>query len=173
MKLLLVAFLVLLGTTHCIAQDAAANAQLEAQKSADAMLAGDYEKLVAYTPRQWVAAMGGKEAMVAIIKQGMDGMKAQAITFQSVRVGDPGPIQKIGGELISLVPQKVTLKVPGGHMESEAYLIGISEDGGKTWVFADSTGFTKENEAKLAQIFPELSGKLHIHEHKEPVFKVD
>ena len=137
---------------------------------AAAMRAGDYEKLAAYTPRQAIAGLGGKEALVTTIKQSMAGMKASGTTFQDVEVGPPGPVEKMGEWLVSIVPQKLTLNVPGGHLVSEAYLIGISEDNGKSWVFADSAAFTKENEAKLVQLFPPLVGKLHLPERKPPVF---
>lgn len=170
MKHLLLAWLVLLGATASFAQDPATTVNLEAQKMAAAMRAGDYEKLATYTPRQASEPPGNKEAVVNTIKQAVDGMKAQGFTFQDVEIGLPGPVEKMGDWLVSIVPQKVMLKAPGGRLVSEAYLVGISEDDGKSWVFADSAFFTKENEAKMAQLFPPLVGKLHLPERKPPVF---
>ena len=173
MKWILLTSLLAASAIRASAQDPAAAAKLEAQKSAKALLTGDYEQVISYTPKRAVAAMGGKDAAVASLKKGVDDMKAQGVSFKDATVGDPGSMQQIGAWLVCLIPQKVTLKVPGGQVESEAYLIGISEDSGKSWVFADSTSLAKENGAIFTQMFPELAGKLHIPEKKENVFKPD
>lgn len=138
-----------------------------------AMRIGDYEKLTAYTPKQVVAAMGGKEALIASVRQGIDGMKTSSVSFRDVEIGAPGKVEKMSNWLVSVIPQMVTLNVPGGRLESTAYLIGISEDDGKSWAFVDSTGFTNENEAALAQMFPPLAGRLRVPEKKSPVFTAE
>ena len=87
-----------------------------------------------------------------------------------VTVGEPEKLQKIDGWLVGLVPQKLVMKVPGGTLEQESYLLGISEDDGKKWVFVDAGGVPK---AQLEQIFPEIVGKIEVPARKQPVLKKD
>ena len=157
---------------HSYAQDPATAAKQAAQKSIDALLSGDYAQVVESMPKRVVAAMGGKEAALAMLKQQTSEKSAQGISFQSDTIGTPQPMQKIGAWLVTLVPQTVTLKVRGGHLVSDAYLIGISEDEGKSWSFVDSAAFAKGKEALLAQVLPELAGKLRIPETKR-AFKAE
>lgn len=169
MKSLLLAFL--LGACAAAAsQEAVVTIKQEAQKCARALLAADYDSVVAYTHPRIVKAMGGKEAMLATLKQGMAQMKAGGASFLDVTIGQPSSPKRIGPWMTSIIPQHLVLKVPDGKLHSDSSLLGISEDEGRHWVFIDLGQVKKE---QLDEMFPELAGKVTPPEKKPPVFKKD
>lgn len=147
------------------AKDLVATIRQEAQNSADALLKGNYERVVAYTHKRVVAMIGGKEIMIAKWKRGMG---ADGFGYVDVIIGTPSEPRKIGSWLTSMVPQHLVAKVSGGRFSQDSVLLGISEDQGKSWVFIDLGSFSKE---LLAKMFPELDGKIQLPEKKAPVFQ--
>ena len=152
------------------AVEPAANAKVQAQACADGLISGDFEAMAQYTHKRVVDRMGGKEKMVAAIKAGMSELKAQNVTFDKVSIGDADKPREIAGWLIVLGPQKIVMGVRGGHLTSTTHLLGISEDKGLTWRFADVGPITAE---QFAEVFPELAGKLDLPAKAKPVFAKD
>ncbi len=152
------------------AEDVKATIKQQAQSCAKALLASDYDGVVKYTHPRVVSLVGGKEAMVAVLKRGTAQMRADGISFEDASVGTPEEPKKIATWLTSVVPQHIVMKVPGGHLHQDAFLLGISEDDGKNWVFLDLGPITK---AQFAQVFPELESQVPLPEKKKPVFKKD
>jgi hypothetical protein len=60
------------------------------------------------------------------------------------------------------------MKGPGGKLNKDSSLLGISEDEGKHWVFVDLGPITQE---QFGQVFPELDGKIKIPDKKPPEMK--
>lgn len=158
--------------TACLSlgQEVTATIKQEAQKCAKAMLASDYDGIVQYTHPRVVQQMGGKEAMIGVLKNGLSQMQTQGAGFADATIGQPEEPKKIGSWLTSRVPQHLVMKVPGGKLDVDSSLLGISEDGGKHWVFIDLGAVTKE---QLERAFPELQGQVVLPEKKKPVFKKD
>jgi hypothetical protein len=170
MKALL--FALFLGTFAAAwSQEVVATIKEEAQKCAKALLAGDCDSVVAYTHPRIVKAMGGKEAMITALKQGMSQMQADGTRFLEATVGQPGNPKRIGAWMTSMIPQHLVLKVSGGKLYKDSSLLGISEDDGKHWVFVDLGGNVTKDQ--LGELFPELDNKIAIPEKKPPVFKKD
>src|SRR6266436_2315204 len=71
MKELLLAVVIATSMVGARGQDLVATVKQEAQKCAKAVLASDYGSIVLYTHPRIVKAMGGKEAMIEILKNGM------------------------------------------------------------------------------------------------------
>ncbi len=151
-------------------QDAASTVQQEARKCVNALLTGNYEAFVAYNHPRVVTASGGKDAMVTMMKHGTEELRLQGTTIEDAKIGQPDKPQKIGDWLVSLVPEHIRMKVTGGHLDQDSYLLGISEDDGKHWTFTDVGPMTKES---FAESFPELAGKITLPPKKEPVMKKD
>ena len=166
MKAALLALFLIIGAGRCGAQDTAAHVKQEAQKCANAAIESDYDAVVKYTHPRVMTAMGGKDAMIASMKKFSREIKAQGISLKSAQTGEPEPPHQVGSWLISLVPQKVVLKMPKGQTVSDSYLLGISEDQGKHWVFVD---LSNVNTDQLGQMFPELKGQVQVPEKKQPV----
>lgn len=148
------------------ADDVPATIRQEAQKCAKALLNADYDGVVKYTHRRVVKATGGKEAMLVVLKRGLEEMQAKGITIQEVTIGEADKPLDVESWTVAFVPQRLILKTTEGKIEQDSHLLGISEDDGKTWVFVDCSSLTKE---KVAQIFPELAGRIELPAKKKPV----
>lgn len=112
--------------------------------------------------------MGGKEAMIATLRRGASLMREEGYDFADATIGAPAAPRKIGSWLISMVPQHIVMKAPGGRLHQDSVLLGISEDQGKSWVFIDLGPIS---EAQLAKVFPELDGQFKLPERQKPVFQ--
>jgi hypothetical protein len=167
---LIAALFATIATTAAWSQEAVATIKQEAQNCAKAMLASDYDGIVRYTHPRIVTQMGGKDAVIGIMKRGMAQMQAQGTGFLDATIGQPQEPKKIGSWMTSVLPQHLVMKVPGGRLNVDSSLLGISEDDGKHWVFIDLGGVTKE---QFGQAFPELDGKFPYPEKKTSVFQKD
>jgi len=167
---IIIAFLLVFLPIVSHAQNISAIMRQDAEKCAKAVFSGDYEQVCTYTHKRIIEASGGKKKMVPIIKRAMEEMKSKGVEFENATMGDPQKPIKVAGWLVALIPQHIIMKAPGGHIEQDSYLLGISEDDGKKWVFVDVSSLTTE---ELAKFFPELTGKINIPERKKPVFKKD
>ncbi len=144
--------------------------QQDARKCVKALLAGDYPAFVGYTHPRVVEVNGGKDAMIATLKSGTAEMHAQGSDLEDASVGTPEKPRKIGDWLVALVPERITIKVKGGHLIQDSSLLGISEDEGKHWTFTDVGPTAQET---FGKVFPELAGKITLPQKKKPVFKKD
>jgi hypothetical protein len=169
MKLILIAILLGILLTAGVAQSISDTIKSEAQNCATALLQADYDTFVLYTHKRIIEDMGGKSAVIATTKRSMSDMRSKGLTIESAIVGTPGKPLTIGSWIVALVPQRLVIKVPDGRLMADAYLLGISEDAGKKWVFIDDT----IGEARFAKAFPELAGKISLPERKRPVFEKD
>ena len=168
MRHILLALLVSIAPV--LAEELSPTIKREAQKCADALVKSDLDGVVLYTHKRVIEGMGGKEAMTATIKRGMEQMKAQGVAIEKATVGEPGKTQKVDTWTVVLVPNEIFMKVPDGKLEQDSHLLGISEDDGKTWAFIDVGNISQQ---QLDQIFPELAGKVDLPEKQKPVFKKD
>jgi hypothetical protein len=132
---------------------------------AKATLSNDYEKLIMHTYPKLIELMGGREKMKSVIISGMDNLKEKGISIEDVSFGEPGKIYKAGKERHCLVPEKIVMKIKGGHMIVNSYLLAISGDKGKFWYFLDCSN-SKEN---LLPLFPNFNHKLIIPERQDPI----
>ena len=167
MKAFLLGWLLVVCAIHASAQTDAPHIKAEAQKCAQALLTGDYAGVVALTPPRVVSMMGGKDAMVATIRNEMEKDKGTGFGLKDIQFGEPEPGRRVGGSwFVSLVPQRMLMKVPGGRLQGDSYMLGISEDEGKTWSFLSIDAISDD---QLAQVFPELKGKVQLPPKTKPV----
>jgi hypothetical protein len=142
----------------------------EAQKCTKALFEGDFEKFVDYTHPRVVKRVGGKAAMVAMLKGGLAQMERDGTGFLDAVVDESEEPRQVAGWLVAIVPTHVTMKVPGGRLLIESQLLAFSEDQGKTWVFIDLGPITAD---QFAEAFPELDGKVELPPKKDHVFQKD
>lgn len=143
---------------------------LQAAKMADALIIQDYQSFVKFTYPKIVKMAGGKEAMAETLEKSIQNMKGEGFTFSSCKIGSVMQVVKAGKELHALLPQHVVMKVKGGTLISNSYLIAISMDQGKNWYFVDTANLTDE---KIRLIFPEYNYDLKIPSKQPPVFTKD
>ncbi len=147
-------------------------AQIKAlvQKIGDATVKEDYKTVLAYTHPKLLNAFGGNDKMLLMLKKTFGELKKQGIVLQSFTIGEPGDIVTAGKRRFSVVPQTITMHMPGKSLSQQSYTLGISEDQGKHWLFINPNG---GNDAQLLAIFPEMKGKLTIPKPGQPVFTPD
>jgi hypothetical protein len=167
MKFLLKVFLILLIPAASFAQDTV-KLKRQAQAVADALVKGDYSTVVDHTYPKIVAQMGGKEKMIATIKQGMEQMSAQGFSFADAAVGSPGKFYKAGTEIHCLIPQRIALKSPNSRIVNNSYLLAVTKNGGKFWYFLD---INKGTYNMVPKLFPNFNKKLVIPEPTQPTMQ--
>src|SRR5262245_35603046 len=122
----------------------------QAEKCAKATVAGDFEGMVAGTHPSVVQMMGGKDKMIATLKESAENMKKEQTGIEAVTVGQPEQLGKTDKLSYALVPQQLQMKMPGGKLLQDGWLLAVSEDQGKNWRFVDATNLTDEN---VGQVF--------------------
>jgi hypothetical protein len=130
-------------------------------------LKGDIHKLADYTYPKVAAMMGGKEKMIAVIKTGIESMKAEGTSIRNGSIGEVSKIYRSGKELHCTLDQNLVMDVKGGYLTTESQLLGISTDSGKTWTFITIANL---NATQLKELFPELNKCLSIRKAAPPVF---
>ena len=132
-----------------------------AEQWAEAYVREDYEKVASLTYPKQVELMGGPEGMAGIMTRSL---KGGGVKMLSIRVGEPEDVTSIGRQLFAIVPTVLKMKEPRGVLVGDGFLIGVSDDGGKTWAFVDGSG--GRNEEKVKTLLPAAAGKLKLPELK-------
>jgi hypothetical protein len=143
------------------------NLKRDATACAEALTNGDFEGMIRYMPRKLADMAGGTKGIRKTIELGMG--KAGGTIIEAT-VGDPGPVTKDGARLLSLVPQHIKAKISAGRVTGNGWLLGISDNGGRDWVFLDTA---KMREESFGKMFPELVGKIDLPEMQAPQLEED
>jgi hypothetical protein len=141
-----------------------------AQKMGNLFIAKDYNNYVKYIHPNILNAIGGKEKMATLLKTSLADMEKQGYTFKGVTIGQAISIIHFDKQLQSIIPQLLEIKTSEGRLIATSYLLAISNDDGKTWYFADTSG-KPINEIKA--IIPHLSDQLIVPAKTQPVFYKD
>jgi len=145
----------------------AAKAQAEVTQAA--LVKGEFETLVRHTHPLVVEQLGGKEKMVAFLRTETKKMKDQGFEFKAVKIADPGELARVGKEIYVGIPLAMEMSAPGGRLSNKGFLIGVSNDDGKTWVFIDSA----PGRERIKMAFPDLPDAIVIPKKERPTFVKD
>ncbi|HEV2915297.1 MAG TPA: hypothetical protein VGX92_18605 [Pyrinomonadaceae bacterium] len=145
------------------------NLKAQAEELAEAFLRRDFYKVASLTYPKAVRLMGGRARMVAFLNRSMKQAEAENVRILSNTVGEPKEIIRVGRQLFAIIPATLKMKVPGGTLTGQSFLIGISNDDGENWTFVDSAGVT--DRARLKTLFPAAADKLKIPEVKPPILE--
>jgi len=163
-----IAFLLLLPAT-LLAQDTAV-VKKQAEIMGNAMIDNNYSVLIDYTYPKLVKLMGGKEKMLQYLKTGVQQMKSSGFRFKNAIIGSPGRFYTAGSEIHCLIPETLDIKTPKGTLVTNAHLLAISQDNGKSWTFVD---ISERTMATVKQLFPNFNHDLKIPKDTEPIFTPD
>ncbi|ACU03305.1 hypothetical protein Phep_1087 [Pedobacter heparinus DSM 2366] len=133
----------------------------------NAMIKNDLETLADYTHPKILAAMGGKDKMIARTKASIAEMKTGGVTFRGASIGKIGRFYTSGKDLYCLIPHEILMNTEGGYLSSTSSVLGISHDKGKTWKFVSAGNIGKK---RLKTIFTTLPDGLQISPQTTPVF---
>lgn len=138
----------------------------QAKLVAKAVLEGDYAKVADSTHPKVVEIMGGREKMIETTKTIMKSLKDQGISINSHVVGKAETPVIDGKSAYLVIPTTMVLKTEGMKVTVESYLLGMSTDGGKTWLFVDGSGM--DNPMVKDKVFPKLPDGLKLPAKKDP-----
>lgn len=134
---------------------------------AKALLKKDFQAFTKYMHPKVIEMAGGKDKAI----QRMDTINNIATQFGAeitkILIGTPGTVINYKKEMQVTLPQTTEMKTGFGSLSLETTLIGISKDGGKNWLFIDTSVY---NVKDLQKNMPELSPALVIPPAKPPKF---
>ncbi len=148
-----------------VAQGVAAAADAErmvkdqARAACDALVRGDLEKFIGWTHPKLVQAMGGREQLLAILKDGQRDLARQGIQLVSASIQPPVELARGGSQRFAVVPYDLEMTVPDGRVLSRTWLLGVSADDGQTWTFVDGGNLNRDS---VRRLFPEFPAGLAI-----------
>ena len=148
---------------------AQADTQLEsmhqnAKKCIEATVKGDYAALVELYHPSLVEKAGGRDRLIELIQKGMEEMKKQGIQITSAKTAAPKAIVKGDKALYGVIPTTVVLDSEDTTITLKSFLVGVSQDQGKTWVFID--GAPGPENVRLQ--FPDIPRDLKLPEKEKP-----
>jgi hypothetical protein len=137
--------------------------KVQAEARAKATVSGDFAKVADFTYPPLVERFGGKEKMVAVLKNDSAQMKAEGFELAAMTIGQIKQIAKVDNEIFAIVPVAITIKSPDGKEVGESSMVGISTDNGVNWKFIDGI-----NQERFKAMFPKAAEKLQIPDEKPP-----
>src|SRR5581483_10238949 len=158
-KLLVTTLALVLLSQLASGQTISENLKRLADESSQAFVKGDFGRVADLTFPKLVALMGGKEKMVAYLEKGTREMKAEGNVIFSMVPGDPTQIETIGEQVFAVLPVTLKIKVDKGTLIGKSFMIGVSNDDGKSWTFVDGSNL---DERKMTVLFPTAVGKLKL-----------
>lgn len=109
----------------------------QAQEIADALIAGNYEKMADLTYPALVELLGGKAKMVAGLKQEMNEGSVENFRILSMPADEPKRVVKSHDHLLAVVPVTMRVKMLDGVYAQRISYLGVSQDGGQNWTFVN------------------------------------
>lgn len=109
----------------------------QAQEMADALIAGNYEKMADLTYPALVELLGGKAKMVAGLKQEMNEGSVENFRLLSMPADEPKRVVKSYDYLLAVVPVTMRVKMLDGVYAQRISYLGVSQDGGQNWTFVN------------------------------------
>jgi hypothetical protein len=140
----------------------------QAQAMADAMIAGNFEKMADLTYPDLVELLGGKAKMIAGLKQEMSGWGAEDFRVLSIPVDEPKRVIKARDYLLAVAPATMRVKMPEGVFAQRIAYLGVSRDGGQHWTFV-SGGTDKQILKVLFPLIPSAIDELGLMADAPPV----
>lgn len=140
----------------------------QAQELGDAMISGNYDRAADLTYPELIKLMGGRAKFIATVDKVKTETEGSQFRILSVTIGEPQDIEEQNRRHYAIVPTTMRIKVPEGTLVGEAFMIGISADGGQNWTFVDSGG-KPTSRAHLRTLLGSVVDKLRIPKYKRPV----
>ncbi len=161
--------LILAFALTVVPQDAADASMLKAAHSAgttcaEAVAKGDYKTLADLTHAKGIEAAGGREKMIELVSAAMEDMKAKGVVLGKSKVDMPKELIKENDQIYCVLPTTLGMSIMGKTITVSAFLLGISEDQGKSWTFLDGNG----GEESLRKMLPDLPKSMRFPARTQP-----
>jgi hypothetical protein len=146
-----------------------AKAVEQAKAMSKAFIEEDYDKVIDGTHPKLTEILGGREKWRATMQSDVQKIKDMGVKFKTPSIGKPSDPVIEGKTAYLLIPASIEMTTPDETILSESYMLGMTTDAGKTWVFVDVLGLREP--LIRDKIFPKLPDGLKLPEPKEPVRK--
>ena len=140
----------------------------QADDCVQAWVRQDFDAFTARIHPRVLELAGGKEGIMRLMKQEEEAMKSSGGKIMRASVGEAMQIRKVDSDEVAVVPESIEISGPRGLVKAESFLLGISNDGGRTWKFVEDSGTADANN-KIRTILPNLPGDFELPTRKEPV----
>ena len=140
----------------------------QAQELSDVTLKGDYARAADLTYPKLVEFLGGRTQYMAKLERLMKETSFAEFQISVGPIGEPRDVVEVNSQYYAIVPTTTKIKVREGTLVGEAFMIGVSTDGGQNWTFVDSGGRSMPKEM-LRALFGPAADQLRIPEIKPPV----
>ena len=137
----------------------------QAQICAKATIDGDFAKVIDMTNPAAVKAGGGKKKMLKLVNEAMAEMKKEGFSFKEGKVEASKSLSRSGRTLYAVYPMKIVIEAKGSTYTGTGFLLGASDDDGKTWTYADSA----MGEAAMRKYLPDIPENLKFPAKEAPV----
>lgn len=142
----------------------------QAAHFAAATFYGDHKTVIDLTYPALIELSGGRQMMQKLITDKIETIRKRGITKFDGSIGSPGKFYKAGNQIHCLIPEFLIFKMPKGHYTGQSYLLGVSDDDGKSWKFMDVGNMPP---AILHKLLPNFNNSLVIPESAKPVYFAD
>jgi len=159
----LLLFLSVLG-----AQEDLSQAKKLAEESAQALISGNYGRVADLTYPKVVELMGGREKVVKEMEKGEREMKAERVEFVSATDFIASKLVKTKTQKFAVLSYKLKMKVPGGYLLRDSFMLGVASANSDDWKFLDGAGL---DTAKMKFLFPDMADKITLPTLKPPILQ--
>jgi hypothetical protein len=163
-------YLVMLGTSGCTGCQIGTDRELEnftsqASPVVRAIARDDHQTVADHTHARLADAHGGREAYLKELTERSAKMNAAGLRFsEPVELDRPVIRADAAGVRYAFLSFRVTYHRPGSDgLGPTDFLVGVSDDGGKTWQFLDRMGIGSEE--RLREWFPNLPADFRLPSH--------
>jgi hypothetical protein len=95
---------------------------------------------------------GGRAGLRAVVARTANEMAGEGVHVEAVDYDLPRDFAVGGARLFAIVPERLRMRVPEGHLLQRDFEIGVSDDGGASWKFVAGS-VSRED---LLRTFPEF-----------------
>lgn len=143
------------GATSCQSDSAEILSRVKAMNTAFEQ--GDAESIVAMTDTSLFEFAGGKDKLLAAMKQVMSKMNETGYIVEKSTIGKPTKTYLVADtKLVCFVPKEMIMNIKGVRARNVSYLIAIKrKTPDSQWLFLDSSALQKKPEL-LWQLVPGL-----------------
>ena len=136
------------------------NAKVCAQATVD----GDFDKVLDMTNPVALKQGGGKEKMLKLVGEAMTQMKKQGFKVNETKVEPAKALSKSGKTLYCVLPTTTVMTIQDRKVTAKGFLLGASDDNGKTWTYLDGSS----GEPAVRTLLPDIPKDLKFPAKEAP-----
>lgn len=170
MKLVRQAFVVLVCMpwyAHADDTEIKKTAKMLCTEISNATIKNDFKRIVELTHPNLIEKMGGKDKAIKAMADGFEQIKTAGVAINTITTGDASDVVAAKDELYLYVPITIEMSSKAGKLRQQSYVIGVSTDKGKSWLFVNGDLDVET----VKGILPNLPKELKLPAHQKPIIE--